>query len=518
MIKTKKLQLLVTSDIHGYLMPTTYRRTLEPLGLVKLASIIEELREQRPSMLIDNGDLIQGSPLASYYHTNHTRTRNPIIDVANFLNYDVAVFGNHEFNYGLPFLKKAVSQSQFPWLSGNISRKDGKPFTQPYIIKELDGILIGIVGVTTHFVPVWENASHIEGLDFHDAFESAKRWIAHIRQHENVELVVLCYHGGFSHDLSSGELIEPYTGENQGYLMCKELDFDILISGHQHREIATNAFDKSVVQPGTKGNCLAVITIDLDIQNGQIINKHHEATLHYVEENTPAHPQVSSLLESIHHQTENWLDEPIGTIEGNMLFEDAFHVRVYKHPYIEFIQNVQMASTNTSISCTALFHDGSGGFPKDVTMRHLVTNYIFPNTLKVLRVKGKHIVKALEQNASYFSLMNGELTISESFRYPKAQPYNYDMWEGINYVLDIRRPIGERVTEVTFQDEPLNLQASYDVVMNNYRASGAGNFPYFSECSIVKDVQIDMTELLARFFEKNPIVKAQCRRNWTIVF
>ncbi len=88
-------------------MPTTYRRSLEPLGLGKLASIIEALRGQTPSLLIDNGDLIQGSPLASYYHANHLHQPNPIIDVANFLNYDVAIFGNHEFNYGLPFLKKS---------------------------------------------------------------------------------------------------------------------------------------------------------------------------------------------------------------------------------------------------------------------------------------------------------------------------------------------------------------------------------------------------------------------------
>ncbi|EON70334.1 bifunctional metallophosphatase/5'-nucleotidase [Lysinibacillus sphaericus] len=517
-METKKLQLLVTSDIHGYLMPTTYRRTLEPLGLVKLASIIEELRGQTPSLLIDNGDLIQGSPLASYYHANHSHRPNPIIEIANFLNYDVAIFGNHEFNYGLPFLKKAVTQSQFPWLSGNIFHEDGTAFTQPYIVKELDGIRIGIIGVTTHFVPVWEESAHIEDLDFHDAFESAKRWITHIRQHEQVDVVVLCYHGGFSHDLSSGELLEPNTGENQGYLMCKELECDIVITGHQHREIATKAFAKSIVQPGTKGNCLAAITIELDIENGQIINKHHEATLHYVEEDTPACPQVISLLEAIHQQTENWLDEPLGTIEGNMLFENAFHVRVYKHPYIEFIQNVQMAMTNTSISCTALFHDGPGGFPKDVTRRHIVTNYIFPNTLKVLRVKGKQIVQALEQNASYFSLKDGDLTISKSFLYPKAQPYNYDMWEGINYTLDIRRPIGERVTEVTFQGEPLNLQASYDVVMNNYRATGAGNFPYFADCPIIKDVQTDMTELITRYFEEHPIIQATQHQNWKILF
>ena len=165
-----------------------------------------------------------------------------------------------------------------------------------------------------------------------------------------------------------------------------------------------------------------------------------------------------------------------------------------------------------------LFHDGPGGFPYQVTMRHIVNNYIYPNTLKVLKVSGKHIVEALEQNASYFSIENGSLTVSKHFLYPKAQPYNYDMWEGINYVMDIRQPVGKRVTEVTFQGKSLDPQTYYDVVMNNYRATGAGNFPYFAECQIIKDIQIDMTELIARYFEKYPSVQANCHQNWKILF
>ena len=518
MKKIKSLQLLVTSDIHGFIMPTTFRKTEENLGFAKAASIIEDLREKKPSLLIDNGDLLQGSPLTYYHQQFHLGEKNPVIDVANALGYDLAVFGNHEFNYGLSFLEKSVEESQFPWVSGNIYHEDGSSFTTPYVIKEIDGVVIGIVGVTTHFVPLWEEPKHIEGIQFCDAFEEAKKWLNHLRDHEKVDVTVLCYHGGFSHDLHTGELIEPDTGENQGYQMCKELDFDILITGHQHREISTKAFGKSIVQPGSKAGCVAAIDLDVEIENGEVVSIHHEPSLHYVSEDTPVHSGIVSRIADFHAQTETWLDQTMGRIEGSLLFQDAFAVRVHKHPYIEFIQNVQMDATNAAISCTSLFHDGAGGFPNEVTMRHIVTNYIYPNTLKVLSVSGRHILEALEQNATYFSIKDGTLTVSDAFKYPKAQPYNYDMWEGIQYVIDVRKPIGERITEVTYKGRPLDSNSNYEVVMNSYRATGAGNFPYFAECPVLKDIQTDMTELIANYFRKNPIVKATCQRNWTILY
>ena len=131
----------MTSDIHGFIMPTTFRKIEENLGLAKAASIIDGLRAKKPSLLIDNGDLLQGSPLTYYHQQFHSAgKKNPVIDVANTLGYDLAVFGNHEFNYGLSFLRKSVEESQFPWVSGNIYHEDGTAFTTPYVIKEIDGV------------------------------------------------------------------------------------------------------------------------------------------------------------------------------------------------------------------------------------------------------------------------------------------------------------------------------------------------------------------------------------------
>ncbi len=514
----KKIQLAITSDIHGYLMPTTFRNQVEPIGLIKIAHVIERLRKIAPTLLVDNGDLIQGSPLTYYHHRFAKGTLNPVIQIANDLNYDAAIFGNHEFNYGRNVLEEVMDQSKFPWLCANIVDEEGEPFASPYIIKTIDDVRIGIIGVTTHFVTNWEEPENIAGLYFEDAYQSAKKWTRFLRTSKEADLIVLCYHGGFAHDLKTGELDEPNTGENQGYQMCRDLDFDIFVTGHQHREIAAKVFGKSVVQPGTKGACLGLIRIEIEKEQGVISKINHEPSLLHIDLHTPMDEKLSNLIEPIYQDTERWLDEVMGTINGNCLFNDAFAVRVQKHPYIELIQKIQMEISHAEISCTALFHDGPGGFPSQVTMRQIVTNYIYPNTLKVLKVSGKHILEALEQNATYFTIEKGELNVASNFIYPKEQPYNYDMWEGIEYEMDIRKEIGDRVKNVYFKGEPLQKEAYYNVVMNNYRATGAGNFTYFADAEVVKDIQIDMTELIANYFSEFPVIQAECHQNWKVIY
>lgn len=517
-MQLKQLQILVTSDIHGYIMPTTFRQKIEPLGLAKVGTLIEQLREEKPTILIDNGDLIQGSPLTYYHHAFQEHKLDPVIEAANLLDYDFAVFGNHEFNYGKSYLDAVIAQSNFPWLSGNITNEDGTSYTQPYLVKEVSGIRIGFIALTTHFVTVWEEPRHIEGLSFKDAYEFANFWITQVKAYEQLDLIALCYHGGFENDLITGETLEATTGENQGYKMCKELDFDLLITGHQHRELAEKLFGKSIIQPGTKGNCLGVITIEIEkcFDKQQI---HHKPSLVYVTDETPVHEGIVQQNKEVYSATEAWLDETIGQLDTEIHFSDAFSVRVQKHPYIQLIQDIQMEMSGAPISCTALFHDQAGGFPAKITMRHIINNYIFPNTLKVLKVSGRHIMEALEQNATYFTIdQNNQLRVSKSFYYPKPQPYNYDMWEGIEYVMDIRKPLGQRITKALYNGEPLQPEAYYEVVMNNYRATGAGNFPYFAECEVIKDIQIDMTELIARYFQDHPTVESKLKKNWDILY
>ncbi|MFD1929216.1 bifunctional metallophosphatase/5'-nucleotidase [Sporosarcina siberiensis] len=437
-----------------------------------------------------------------------------MIGLANALNYDLAVFGNHEFNFGLPVLMNAVEQSNYPWLAANIKREDGSYFTKPSIIKEIDGVNIAIVGVTTQFIPIWEVAENIEGLIFEDAFEAAKREVEWLRANHQIDVMIIAYHGGFECDLETRAVLES-TRENVGYQICKEIEgVDVVITGHQHREIAQHLFGKAVVQTGTKGVCLGKIELTID-ENGKLDKA--EPSLVYMQD-VPLNATIRDSIAPIHTATEKWLDQSIGKLKGNMLMSSPFTARLEGHPYVEFINRVQNEVGGTSISCMAIFNDVCRGFNPDVTMRDIVTNYIFPNTLKVLQVKGRYIIEALEQSATYFTLVDGVPVVSDAFLIPKATPFNYDLWSGIDYTIDLRKPEGSRVVEVLYNDRPLQLDETYEVVMNNYRATGAGNFEYFRDCPVVRDIQTDMTELIANYFVKHEPILSKPMENMNILY
>lgn len=511
----KKISILVTSDVHGYVRPTDFSGDVDlPLGLGKLATAIEEERNQGNVILIENGDFIQGSPLTYYEQSFRSGTNNSMIRLANDMKYDVAVFGNHEFNFGLPVLNKVVEESNHPWLAANIKWHDGTYFTQPYILKEIDGVNIAIVGVTTQFVPVWEEADRIQGLIFEDAFEAAKREVEWLHANYHIDVMIIAYHGGFESDLETGELLES-SRENVGYQICREIEgVDAVITGHQHREIAQHLFGKAIVQPGTKGVCLGKIELTIN-ESGKV--EKSEPSLIYMD-NVPLNEAISDLIAPLHNETENWLDKSIGKIEGDMLIDSPFQARLNGHSYVEFINRIQNEVADTSISCMAIFSDSCRGFNPNVTMRDIVTNYIYPNTLKVLEVKGQYIIEALEQSATYFKLADGKPVVAEAFQSPKEQPYNYDLWNGIDYTIDLRKPEGNRVVEVTFNGNPLQVEETYKVVMNNYRATGAGNFDYFKECPVIKDIQTDMTELIADYLISHGTIQAKPMNNMKILY
>ena len=217
-------------------------------------------------------------------------------------------------------------------------------------------------------------------------------------------------------------------------------------------------------------------------------------------------------------EIEDWLDQNIGTIDGNMWIEDPFQVRLTGHPYIDFIHKVQMEATGTTISGTALFTNDSKGFGPAVTMRDIVTNYIYPNTLAVVRVTGEDLRQALEKSANYFSLSADEqLEISPAFLYPKAQQYNYDMYAGIEYTIDISLPLGERIRLFTYNGKAIQANDELEVVINQYRAVGGGNYDMFSADKIIKEVTVDMTELIADYFKNHSNIQPETFNNFRVI-
>ncbi|MBS7530453.1 bifunctional metallophosphatase/5'-nucleotidase [Hazenella sp. IB182353] len=524
-MKKQKITILETSDVHGSVLPIHYglNQNME-FGFAKLATLIkqERLLNEENTLLIDNGDLIQGTPLAYYCARIQSELENPMPEILKYLQYDAAILGNHEFNYGQTFLDRIVKQAALPYLSANVcKKKDGKPlYDQPYLVKTVaDGIRVGVLGLTTHYIPNWEHPDHIAELTFVDAVASAKQWVPYLREQENVDVVVVAYHGGFERDLQTGEPIEPLTGENQGYQLCAEVPgIDVLLTGHQHRALAEKTInDVVVVQPANNGLYLG--KVELFLERDQLGWKimHKEAKLLSVE-SVSVDNEVVDIVRPYEALTQEWLDQPIGKIEGNMLIDDPMKVRTEKHAMIEFINHIQMEVAEVDISNTALFDNYATGFKSDVTMRDIVANYVYPNTLKVLRLTGQDIKDALEQSASYFAPYNGtEIEVNPKFLYPKPEHYNYDMWEGISYLINISNPVGDRIEELSYQDQPLALDKEYDVVMNNYRASGGGNYLMFQDKPVVREVPTEMSELIVNYFMKHKVVKANVTPTWKVI-
>ena len=224
------------------------------------------------------------------------------------------------------------------------------------------------------------------------------------------------------------------------------------------------------------------------------------------------------MVKAYEDATQEWLDQPIGKILGDMEVHDPMKIRTGDHALIEFFNRVQMEATGVDISSTSLFDNLAPGLTEDVTMRDVVANYIYPNTLKVIRITGADIKEALEQTASYFAPYNGgEIEVNPKFLYPKPEHYNYDMWEGIEYEINISRPIGERITKLDYHGEPLDMAKEYDVVMNNYRAGGGGNYMMFKDKPVIVDLPMDVSELIANYILERKVIEATVDHNWKVV-
>jgi 2',3'-cyclic-nucleotide 2'-phosphodiesterase / 3'-nucleotidase len=517
------LTILYTSDVHGNVLPLRYADN-QPmdLGLAKIATLIQDFRHRSENvLLIDNGDVIQGTPL-TYHHARITPDLpNPIVQVMNELTYDAAVFGNHEFNYGSQILQRVVHESKFPWLSANIVKTgtDIPYFGTPYLVRTLkSGVRVAVLGLTTQYIPNWENPAHIEEMDFLDAVDTCQRWVAKIRRESGPDVMVVAYHGGFERDLDTGQLTERYTGENQGYRLCSEVKgIDVLLTGHQHRALSGTVCGVTVIQPGCNAAWLGKVDVLLE-RTGKKWNIVSTSAELVDVAGTAPDPKVVEVIRPYEEQTQVWLDQPIGRILGDMTVKDPMALRLRDNPLIEFVNKVQMETAGVSISNAALFDNQCPGFPEDVTVRDVVANYIYPNTLRILRVKGQDIKDALERSAAYFAPYDGsDIQVNPAFTAPKPQHYNYDMWEGIEYKINISRPLGARVVELLYEGQPLDMEADYDVVMNNYRAAGGGDYEMYKGKPVVQDIPTEVPELIVSYIMERKIIPATVNHNWEVI-
>jgi len=504
-----KLRILQTSDVHGYVYPRSYStKKFENTGLGQVSTLINDLRTDS-TILIDSGDIIQGSPLTYYQAKENKGTINPMALVSNYLKYDYITLGNHEFNYGIEYLENFLNNVNADILNANlINTKTNKPiYGNPYKIINIDkGPKIAIIGITTHYIPNWEQQSHIESILFNDAFETIKKEVKKIKNIEKPDFIIVNYHGGFERDLTTYELTSDDTGENQGSKMLKEIDgIDLLLTGHQHRTLAGEMFGTYYLQPSLNGQGLGLADIEFTLENNKWNYKVSDIKI-IPTSDIKVDQKLLDLISDYENKTQEFLDTPIGKTKNDLIIDNQLDARLNKHPLVSFINQVQLEVSGADISSCSL-GNGVSGFRKDITVRDVIGTYVFPNSLVVKEVSGKILKIALEKTAEFFELKDGVPVFSPKFNTPKLQLYAYDMYDNINYTIDLRKPIGNRVSNIMFKENTLENERNYSVVMNNYRAAGGGDYLFFKECHTIKDINLDVIELLINYiYEKKDII------------
>ncbi|MGL5603130.1 MAG: bifunctional 2',3'-cyclic-nucleotide 2'-phosphodiesterase/3'-nucleotidase [Silvania sp.] len=528
---TVDLRILETTDLHSNMMDFDYYKDAptEKFGLVRTASLINAARgEVKNSVLVDNGDLIQGSPLGDYMAAKGLKKGDihPVYKALNTLDYAVGNLGNHEFNYGLDYLHMALAGAKFPYVNANIiDVKTQKPLFTPYLIKETsvvdqDGkpqtLKIGYIGFVPPQIMTWDK-KNLEGkVTVNDITETARKYVPEMRE-KGADLVVVVAHSGLSAD--------PYQAmaENSVYYLSEVKGVDAILFGHAHAvfpgkdfasikgaDIAKGTLNGvPAVMPGMWGDHLGVVDLVLNNDGGkwQVAQSKAEARPIYDLAAKKAlvgeDKKIVEVLKHDHDATREFVSKPVGKSSDNMysylsLVQDDPTVQVVnmaQKAYVErFIQGDPDLAKLPVLSAAAPFK--VGGRKNDpasyvevekgqLTFRNAADLYLYPNTLVVVKATGQEVKEWLECSAGQFNQIDVTSTQPQSLiNWDGFRTYNFDVIDGVDYQIDVSQPAkydgecqivnaqAERIKNLTFNGKPIDMKATFLVATNNYRAYG----------------------------------------------
>ncbi len=567
------LRLIQTSDIHSNVLGYDYYQNKEDrkFGLSRTAVLIREARAENPNnLLLDNGDLIQGSPLADYIFEQAgegylDKQAHPVFKAMNELGYDAGNLGNHEFNYGLDYLGKVLQGAKFPYVNANVFAADafkrdgegkidwsGNKFT-PYLLLERQvkddkgqpqTVKVGILGLTPPQVLQWDKR-HLQGkVVVADMVETANHYIPELRA-KGADLVVVVAHTGIN--AGSYEAMM----ENAAWHLAKVEGIDALMLGHAHKnfpgdfpnlpEVDNQAGTLSgvpTVMPGFWGNHLGIIDLKLEQVDGKWRVKQSQASLRQIDvsEGSKVDARVTELVKADHEGTNQWLDRPLGKITNPI---HSFFALVQDDPSVQLVSDAQrrhaeqlqkdglLKEPYPILSAAAPFRGGRNGITDftyvpagDISLRNVSDLYIYPNTLQVVEVNGATVKEWLEMSAGQFNRVDPasrevQWLVNESF-----PTYNFDVIDGVSYEVDITQPArynkegvkvseGERIGKLTFNGKPVDPAQKFYVVTNNYRASGGGHFPGVDGDNIVHEDPFETREIVAQYLKSRSASQPQ---------
>lgn len=533
--QTVELTLLGTTDVHGHIYPTTYFNgdKVEDVGLAKLYTLIKEARAKNPNtVLVDSGDMLQGSPLA-YYQAKVAKEPgpNPMIQAMNAMGYTVAGVGNHEFNFGLPHLFRSYSEAKFPTISGNIyalkpeysyTKKMGTPeqpptVFKPYHIAEVAGVKVGIVSFAPPGITIWDKAN-VEGkIEVGDILVAAKRWIPELKK-QGADIIIANPHSGLG-----GKFGPAYSGysaasglppENVGLELARLFpEIDVIFAGHSHQDIPGELTPEGVAccQAGKWGEHLAIAHLKLSKQNGKwkVVSKKTETRS--TQGVAPA-PEILEISKAAHEATLAYVRSAIAKTSTSWSAQES---QLKDTPLIDLINQVQLEATGAQLSSAASFNTEAILKQGDISIADIAAVYPYENNLVAIQITGKQLKEYLEHTARFYNApAPGQPLIN-----PEVRGYNYDMVVGVDYVIDRRKPLGQRIVKLEYQGKPVRGDQTFTMAMNSYRQRGGGGYEMFQDAPVVYSKEESIRELLIDYLRKRGSIEPKdvFRKNWELV-
>jgi 2',3'-cyclic-nucleotide 2'-phosphodiesterase / 3'-nucleotidase len=564
-----RLRLLETSDLHMFIYDYDYYRDRpdETVGLAKTATLIDEARAQaKNSLLFDNGDIIQGNPLGDYLAGHHSGGAvHPMFRAMNLLGYDAATLGNHEFNYGLDFLQQALAGADFPFVCANLDRTGGASFLPPSLVLEReftaeDGgrhrLKIGMIGFLPPQIMVWDKSNLADKVTTQDIVEAATAHVPALRA--QCDLVVALCHSGISATPRAG------GDENAALYLAQVPGIDVIFTGHQHRVFPGPDYaglpgvdagrgtlnGVPAVMPGFWGSHLGIIDLALRRRDGRwtIADFTVEARPIYRRDGSKvtslAAPETRLLDAAAPEQqaTLIYMSEPIGRTEAPIT---SFFALVGDDPPVDLINRAQswyaaplIAATPHAglpiLSAAAPFKAGGLPGPENYTeinagpftLRDVADLYIYPNTLRAVRIVGAQVKEWLERSAALFNRIDPENAAIQPLIDPTMPSYDFDVISGVTYAIDVTRPArydgagklidatAERIVDLRYDGKPIDPAQAFIVATNNYRAGGGGHFPGLDGSTIVLEAPDTNREVIQRYIAEHKTIAPPIAETW----
>jgi 2',3'-cyclic-nucleotide 2'-phosphodiesterase (5'-nucleotidase family) len=488
------LVVAAVTDVHGRVRGWNYESNRVDLirGLSRAATIVDSVRAAAPGrvVLLDAGDLLQGNSLTYVAaRVAPAGTPHPVIAAMNAMQYDAAAIGNHEFNYGLPFLESTIRQAHFPFLATNAYHPDGTRAFTRWILIEREGVRIGIVGATTPGSMIWDRDNLAGRIVIRDIVPEVRAAVQDVRA-AGASVVLVTMHSGLDGPSSYDTVVAPTPSENVAARVAREVaGIDLILYGHSHQEVADTIINGVLLmQPKNWATSVAIAHLQVERGgDGWRVGSRYSSVVQAA--GHAESPAVVAATQAAHDATIAWVTAPIGRTTVAWRSDSS---RVVDTPLIDFVLETMRRTAGSDLASTAAFSLDAAIDSGPITAARMQALYPYDNTLRAVRITGMQLREYLEQSARYYrSDASGHVSVD-----PTIPGFNFDIVSGVEYTLDVARPVGARVTRLVFKGRPVEPTESFTLALNNYRQTGGGGYGMLSGAPVVYDHQQEIRQLL----------------------